>query len=49
MIKPYVHAAALEKLGSKDAYIIDNGEYIYLYIGNQVDDSFVKNVSKVEL
>lgn len=45
MTKPPCQAATLEKLGSKDAYIIDNGEYIFLYLGNQVDDSFIQNVS----
>lgn len=44
MLKPPCNAASLEKLGSKDAYLIDNGEYIFLYIGNQVDDTFVYNV-----
>lgn len=31
----------MEKIGSKDAYIVDNSEYIYLYLGNQVDDTFI--------
>lgn len=46
MTKPNCSAAAMEKLGSKDAYVIDNSEYIFLYLGNQVDDSFIGNVSK---
>ena len=44
MLKPLCYAAALEKLGSHDAYVIDNGEYIFFYIGNQVDESFIQNV-----
>ena len=34
LIKPNCYPAGMEKLGSKDAYLIDNGEYLYLYIGN---------------
>ena len=34
MLKPACYPAAMDKIGSKDAYVIDNGEYIYLYIGN---------------
>jgi len=34
MTKPACYPATLEKLGSKHAYVIDNGEYIYLYLGN---------------
>ncbi len=45
MSKPACHPATLEKLGSKDAYLIDNGDYLYLYLGNQVSDSFIYNVS----
>ena len=44
MTKPQCYPATLEKLGSKDAYLIDNGEYIYLYLGNQVSDTFIYNV-----
>ena len=45
MTKPICVPAAMERLGSKDAYVIDNGEYLFLYLGNQVDDSFIQNVS----
>lgn len=41
MQKPMLTHAQLEKLGHADAYIIDNSEYIYFYIGNKVDDSFI--------
>jgi|LauGreDrversion4_2_1035121.scaffolds.fasta_scaffold69929_2 hypothetical protein len=34
MTKPTCFPASLEKLGSKDAYLIDNGVYIFLYLGN---------------
>ncbi len=46
MLKPQCYAAGMDKLGSKDAYVIDNGEYIFLYLGNQVDSTFVYNVSQ---
>ena len=45
MTKPVACPASFEKLGSKDAYLIDNADYIFLYIGNQVDDSFIQNVT----
>ena len=44
MTKPNLYPASMEKLGSKDAYIMDNGEYIFLYLGNQVSDNFIYNV-----
>jgi protein transport protein SEC24 len=47
MSKPNCYPATLSKLGSKDAYVIDNGEYIFLYIGNQVPDNFIYNVSSI--
>lgn len=45
MNKPACIPASMERLGTKDAYVIDNGEYIFLYLGNQVDDVFIQNVS----
>ena len=44
MVKPPCVAASLDKLGSKDAFVVDNGEYLYLYLGNQVPDRFVQEV-----
>jgi hypothetical protein len=44
MTKPNCHPATLEKLDSKNAYILDNGDYLYLYLGNQVSDTFIYNV-----
>ena len=41
MTKPQCYPASLEKMGSRDAFLIDNGQYIYLYLGNQVKDEFV--------
>lgn len=41
MLKPACVPATMEKLSSKEAYLIDNGEYIYFYLGNQVDDDFI--------
>ena len=41
MTKPNAFPAALEKLGQKDAYVIDNADYIYLYLGQQVPDEFI--------
>lgn len=49
MQKPHLQIASLEKLGNKDAYLIDNGEYIHLFIGNKVDDNFIYNVSSNSL
>ena len=34
MSKPSCYPATLSKLSSKEAYVIDNGEYIFLYLGN---------------
>jgi len=34
MSKPNCYPATLSKLSSKDAFVIDNGEYIFLYLGN---------------
>ena len=45
MSKPLCYPASMEKLGSKDAYLVDNADYVYLYLGNQVDDTFIQNVS----
>ena len=44
MTKPNCYPASLEKLDSKNAYILDNGDYLYLYLGNQVSDTFIYNV-----
>jgi hypothetical protein len=44
MTKPTCYPATLEKLDSKNAYILDNGDYLYLYLGNQVSDTFIYNV-----
>ena len=44
MVKPNCLPAAMEKLGLNEAYLIDNGDYIYFYVGNQVDDSFIQYV-----
>ena len=44
MSKPPVQAATVEKMKSTDAYLLDNGEYIFFYLGNRVPDSFIQNV-----
>ena len=44
MIKPPCVPATLEKLGHNEAYIVDNGEYIFFYIGNYVNEDFIQNV-----
>lgn len=49
MTKPNCHPANLEKLDSKNAYILDNGDYLYLYLGNQVSDTFIYNVLSCQL
>jgi hypothetical protein len=45
MSKPSVQAATVEKMKSTEAYLLDNGEYIYFYLGNRIPDSFIQNVS----
>lgn len=47
MTKPQCFPATLEKLDSQNAYLLDNADYLYLYLGNQVSDSFIYNVIKV--
>jgi hypothetical protein len=42
--KPDCRPASLEKLESRHVYLIDNSEYLYLYIGNQVPDKFMQTV-----
>lgn len=44
MTKPQCFPATQEKLAPKDAFLIDNGAYLYLYLGSQVQDSFIQNV-----
>ena len=44
MNKPAVQAATVEKMSSQDAFIMDNGDYIYFYLANQVPDTFIQNV-----
>jgi len=34
MTKPYVLAASNEKIATNGAYLMDNGDYIYLYLGS---------------
>ena len=45
MSKPPVQAATVEKMKFAEAYLLDNGEYIYFYLGNRIPDSFIQNVS----
>jgi hypothetical protein len=47
MHKPNCQPATVEKLSSQEAYILDNGEMIYFYLGQQVPESFIQNVSKI--
>ena len=42
LVKPRVHAAMFEKLDRADAYVLDSGESITLYVGSQVPDEFVQ-------
>jgi hypothetical protein len=44
LIKPQCIAATVEKMTLQDALIIDNGEYIFFYIGSQVPDSFINSI-----
>jgi hypothetical protein len=41
MVKPACVPATLEKLGHNEAYIVDNGDYIFFYIGNYVNEDFI--------
>ena len=34
MVKPLCVPATMERLNSQDAFVIDNGEYIFLWLGN---------------
>ena len=44
MVKPQVLPATVEKMKSTDAYLLDNGEFIFFYLGNRVPDTFIQNV-----
>lgn len=42
--KPDCLPATMEKLDTRHAYLIDNGEYLFLYLCSQVKDDFIQNV-----
>ena len=44
MIKPNTLPASSQKISQNEAYIFDNNEYIYLFLGSQVSDDFIYNV-----
>ena len=46
IVKPMVIPARQEKISSADAYLMDNGEYLNLFIGGHVSDQFAQEVSK---
>lgn len=44
MIKPPCLPAAMDKMGMGEAFLIDNGEYLYLYLSSSVNDGFIQQV-----
>lgn len=42
MLKPKVLPARLDKITEKDAYIMDNGEFINLFISAQTPNDFIE-------
>lgn len=46
IVKPMIIPARQEKISSSDAYLMDNGEYLNLFIGGHVSDEFAQEVSK---
>ena len=44
IIKPKCLPARLDKITEKDAYIMDNGEYINLFISTQAPTDFIYEV-----
>jgi hypothetical protein len=47
MVKPKVIAARQDKISSQDAYLMDNGEYLNLFIGGHISDNFAQEVSQI--
>jgi hypothetical protein len=45
ILKPKVIPARLDKITENDAYIMDNGEYINLFISKNTSNDFILNVS----
>ena len=45
IVKPMIIPARQEKISSSDAYLMDNGEYLNLFIGGHVSDEFAQEVS----
>ena len=46
IVKPMVIPPRQEKISSADAYLMDNGEYLNLFIGGHVPEEFAQEVSK---
>ena len=45
MVKPKALAAHTQNITNGDVYIMDNGEYINLFVGSQIDQQFAEYVS----
>ena len=46
-MKPQNICTIKEKLQKNDAYIMDNGEYIYLYVGQEIHSEFCQQVNSL--
>ena len=47
IIKPKVIPALLEKITTEDVYIMDNGEYLNIFIANEVNPRYIQDVSNI--
>ena len=45
VVKPKVLPGRLDKLTNQDAYVMDNGEYINLFICSEIPEVFAQEVS----
>lgn len=48
MVKPKVVAARQEKITNADVYLMDNGEYLNLFVGGKIPDEFAQEVSQTK-
>ena len=49
IVKPKITHAHPDKVNRTGAYVMDNGEYISLFIGSEIEDSFPPEVSNPTL
>jgi hypothetical protein len=45
VVKPKIYPGRLDKLTNQDAYVMDNGEYINLFICSEIPEVFAQEVS----